>query len=221
MCISTRVPRLRRTCPALRRSLDASLGPFHTRGVEIPRWLPVLLRSRPERELAAQVRIPVKDRSVVTATAVESALDTLNVPWTRPDPESAEWRLALPWRTLVYGLIRRQVDEEVRVTLRFAPGGCELEARCLPRRTHEAHSIGAAGVLLLTATTWLLGGWTSGAAAALTTLVAGMLWTDTARTFALQSLERRLHRLMEDLATAVCPPEIAGASPPPAGLPRP
>ena len=78
------------------------------------------------------------------------------------------WRLSMPWRTLVYGVIGRDVDEELTLVLAQGPTGEELVLSCEAIEIHKAHGAGAAGVLAVAALTWILGGWTGGAAASLT-----------------------------------------------------
>lgn len=140
-------------------------------------------------------------------------MSALALRWQREEDRAA-WTVELPWRTLVYGLVRREVEEVVEVTVHGTGGAWVLEVLCLPKRTHDAHGAGAAGVFALAATAWLLGGWVSGAAAGATTLVAGLLWTDTAREMGMQALERRLRALTTDLGTELWPDRGADLLPP-------
>jgi hypothetical protein len=140
-------------------------------------------------------------------------MSALALRWQR-ETDGTGWTVELPWRTLVYGVVRREVEEVVGVTVHGVGGAWELEVLCLPKRTHDAHGAGAAGVLALAATAWLLGGLVNGAAAGLTTLVAGLLWTDTAREMGMQALERRLRALTIDLGAEVWPDRDADLLPP-------
>jgi hypothetical protein len=120
----------------------------------------------------------------------------------------------------VYGIIRRDVDEELSLTLGRTDEGWELGLRCEPLATHGAHAAGAGGVLLVAATVWLATGWGTGVIAGLTTLLAGGLWADATRVMAMTRLESRLRRLIEDLGLALWPGVPAQVLPPPSTLGR-
>jgi hypothetical protein len=130
------------------------------------------------------------------------------------------WRFSLPWRTLVYGVIRRDLDEELSVVLAPSEPGWELRLRCEPLATHNAHAAGAAGVLLVAGTVWLASGWTTGVLPGITALIAGGIWADATRVLALTRLETRLRRLVEDLGSALWPSAPAQVLPPPSRLGR-
>ncbi len=124
------------------------------------------------------------------------------------------WGVQLPWRTLVFGLIAREVDEELVLALESGEeAGVRL--RCRPRRTHEAHAVGLAAVLLIAVTVWLVSGWAVGLPAGLTCLAGGAFWVAYTRELALQGLERRLRRLVADLGTALWPGVPGRVVPPP------
>jgi hypothetical protein len=122
----------------------------------------------------------------------------------------------LPWQTLVYGLIRREVDEQVALELIHGDEGWELRVSCLPVETHAAHAAGAGGVALVAAAVWLIGGLTGGLLPALATALAGGLWADWVRVVAMQRLEQRLRELAETVGIALWPDVPARLLPPPA-----
>lgn len=128
------------------------------------------------------------------------------------------WNIMVPWRTMVYGFIGREVEEGATVTLRTAPMGWEMILRCEPVQTHNAHAAGAGGALLMAAAVWLTTGWTRGIVPGITTAVGVGLWADVARVLALDVLERRLRRLSEDLGSALWPGVSAQILPPPRRL---
>jgi hypothetical protein len=130
------------------------------------------------------------------------------------------WRVTLPWRTMVYAVVRRDVEETATVELVRGQDSWELGLRCEPVHTHGAHAAGAAGVFVLAAAVWLAGGWTAGLLPAFTTALAGGLWTDVTRVMALDVLERRLRRLAGDLGSALWPGVPAQLMPPPPRLGR-
>jgi hypothetical protein len=147
--------------------------------------------------------------------------DALRAAGARLDDANPEgWEITLPWRTLVYGLIRRDVEETASIGLTSGPEFSELLVRCEPVHTHSAHAAGAGGVLVLAAAVWFLGGWSAGLVPGFTTALAGGLWADVARVMALDVLERRLRRLAEDLGSALWPGVPAQVLPPPARLGR-
>ncbi len=149
---------------------------------------------------------------------VAAALQSAGVTFTRGGP--GVWQVQLPWRTLVFGLIAREVDEDVALALATSEEAA-VRLVCVPRRTHEAHAVGLAAVLLIAVTVWLMGGWWTGLPAAFTCLAGGVLWVAYTREMALQTLERRLRRLLADVGTAVWPSIPARVLPPPApGLGR-
>lgn len=132
----------------------------------------------------------------------------------------ATWNAQLPWRTLVFGLVAREVDEDI--VLELIPGDApEVRVSCTPRRTHGAHAAGLAGVLMLAVAVWLVGGWWAGAPAGATFLIGGGLWVAYTREMALMALDRRLRTLLADVGTVLWPRLPARILPPPtAGVPR-
>jgi hypothetical protein len=115
------------------------------------------------------------------------------------------WELLLPWSTRVFGLVRRELEEEVALRVTALPETTRRELYCLPAATHAAHAAALAGVLVVAATAWLVGGWADGLPAGLTTAVAGGLWADAMRELAFERLERRLRWLVEALGLALWP----------------
>ena len=176
-------------------------------------WLPELMRRRPRRRLVCTYRTFSARSLPFPAEAMEQALRASRVgSWRRLT--DSRWQSALQWRTLVYGLIRRDVDEDVAIEVTRLLDGWQLEVSCTPVETHAAHASGAAGVLVLSALVWLTGGWLTGGAAGMTTVLAGLLWTDATRTVALQAPERRLRVLAEDVGWALWPEVPAQVSRP-------
>jgi len=124
------------------------------------------------------------------------------------------WELSIPWQTLVYGFIRRDVDERATLHLLHSDEGWELQPQSLPTQTHSAHAAGAAGVVAMTAAAWLIGGWVGGILPAVAVALAGGLWADVTRNMALQVLERRFRVLIEDVGLEVWPNTSATLLPP-------
>ena len=121
----------------------------------------------------------------------------------------------VPWQTLVYGLVRREVDEQVILELMHDPEGWELRVSCLPLETHAAHAAGAGGVALFAAAVLLIVGWPGGLLPAFATALAGGLWADWVRVVAMQRLEQRLRDLTESVGLALWPDSPATLLPPP------
>jgi hypothetical protein len=129
--------------------------------------------------------------------------------------QSRRCELLLPWQTLVYGLIRREVDEQVAVELLQGDEGWELRVDCLPVETHAAHAAGAGCVALIAIAVWVIGGWSGGLLPGLAVLLAGGLWADVTRVVAVQRLEQRLRDLTEAIGIALWPDTPATLLPPP------
>lgn len=181
------------------------------------RWLPELVRAEPSETLEALYRVVAGPPPAWRSASLQEALLAAHVAVLSQGADGS-MVLGLTFRTLVYGLVAREVDEAVALSFRLTDLGLELRLRCRPCATHDAHAAGMAGVVALAAAVWLTGGWGAGIPAALTTVVAGFLWTSTARDFALQGLQRRLRRLAEDLGTALWPGLPAELLPPPPRL---
>jgi hypothetical protein len=174
--------------------------------VPITIWLPEIMRRRPHRELAVRYRVgsPPVPR---LAEALQGAFRAAEVPWRRDG--DLRWTVELQWQTMVLGVIRRDVDELVEVSVNGTDAGSELCVRCRPDGVQAAHATGCAGVLVIAVAAWVLGGWKAGLPAALATAAAGGLMADVMREMALRVLARRLRRLAEDLGTAVWPAVVA------------
>jgi hypothetical protein len=184
--------------------------------MNVRRLLPAILRARPEATLELRYTTPVPSLPSSSLQIVEDALRAAGVHADPADPTGdGAWSLLIPWRTLVYGIIRRDVEESARLILRHGSEGWELVLLCEPRATHGAHAAGAAGVLVMAILVWLVGGWRNGLLPAVTTILAGGLWTEASRIMALGVLERRLRQLLVDLGTALFPSAPARILPPP------
>jgi hypothetical protein len=176
-------------------------------------WLPEIVRSRPSaplvlRWIPTEGALPDDVASIVADEIRGSGARLVRV-------EAGRWDAEVPWQTLVYGLVRREVDEQVTLELVQDPEGSELRVSCLPVETHAAHAAGAGGVALFAAAVWLIGGWIGGFLPALAIALAGGLWTDVTRAVALQRLEQRLRDLTESIGLALWPETPATLLPPP------
>jgi hypothetical protein len=167
------------------------------------RWLPEIIRRAPERELVVTFQSPLVRSLPYLEEQLAEALHAAHLSWQRaPD---GSWQVMLPWPTMVLGIIPRQLEEQVEIRV-IAPGkGQGLRLSCRPCRTHDAHAAGVVAVLALAVLAWLIGGWSAGLPASLTTLVAGGIGADLVRHQAIKALERRLQRLAEDLGLAIWP----------------
>lgn len=175
--------------------------------------LPEIVRERPSaplvlRWIVAEPAAPRPPEATVARAARHAGARLV-------DAAPTTWTLLLPWQTLVYGVVRREVDERVRLHLTLDNDCWELRLTCLPTETHAAHAAGAAGVAVMAATAWLIGGWTGGVLPAAATALAGGLWADATRVVALGRLELRLRRLLEDVGLALWPDSPAQLLPPP------
>ncbi len=125
------------------------------------------------------------------------------------------WEILVPWRTLVYGFVRRDVDEQALLALVSTEEGWELRLECLPLQTHAAHAAGAAGVAMMTMAAWFIGGWGDGLLPAFAVAAAGGLWADWTRVTAFRAFELRLRGLVEDVGLELWPSAPAQLLPPP------
>jgi hypothetical protein len=166
------------------------------------RWIPEIAQLEP-RPLRYRYRVfEPQVLAVGLERSVAAALSWAGVEWRYGD---AAWDILLPSSTRVLGLVRREVEEQVQLRLEGTPDGAQLDLDCIPRETHAAHAAALAGVLLVAGGVWLAGGLRDSAPAALTTAIGGGLWADVMREMALEGLERRLRRLLEDVGMAVWP----------------
>jgi len=174
--------------------------------------LPEIIRARPKRTIVFVYRTmeptPAPDLGIPLATAIRSA-------GARDDGAAGPVRrLELPWQTLVYGFIRRDVDETVLLEVRAREAdSSEVRVECEPLQIHSAHAAGIGGVLLLAVLVWLTVGWIEGIVPGLTTLAAGALLSDVTRVRALEVFERRLRTFTVDIGDRLwpgAPAEIVG-----------
>jgi hypothetical protein len=176
-------------------------------------WVPEIVRSAPSaplvlRWMTTAEEAPAQEDDIVAQEIRRSGARLLGA-------SARRCEVLLPWQTLVYGLIRREVDEQVALELVQDPEGWQLRVSCLPVETHAAHAAGAGGVALIAAAAWVIGGWTGGLLPALATALAGGLWADATRNVALQRLEQRLRDLTESVGLALWPHAPAQLLPPP------
>ena len=176
-------------------------------------WLPEIVRSAPSaplvlRWMTAAEEAPAHPDDMLSEEVRRSGARLV-------DASAGRCEVLLPSHTLVYGLIRREVDEQVALELIQEPEGWQLRVSCLPVETHAAHAAGAGGIALIAAAAWVIGGWTGGLLPALATALAGGLWADATRNVALQRLEQRLRDLAESVGLALWPDSPATLLPPP------
>jgi hypothetical protein len=162
-----------------------------------------MARSEPARYLTVAYQVPVTGFPADADSAVVEALQASSLKPFRSGASS--WKLVLPWQTRVFGLIPREVDEELDISLFQRPDLSEVVVRCRPIETHAAHASGVAAVLFIAASVWIAGGWVAGLAAAATTVLAGALVVEVTRQWAFDSLERKLRRLAGDVGSALWP----------------
>lgn len=167
------------------------------------RWLPESARQAPGRSLCFAYQVPAGPPPRDPERLV---LEALRAGGLRADGRAATgWRLKLAHRTWVYGLIRREVDEEVELRLSRRDNAWQLTVGCLPSQTHSAHAAGVAGIIVLAGTVWVAGGVVPGVLPAVTTAAAGFLVVEVTRQWAFTALERRLQRLVADVGSAIWP----------------
>jgi hypothetical protein len=176
-------------------------------------WLPEIVRSRPSAPLVLRWITIAEEAPAEAEAAVADAIAHFGA--RQVASHTDRWELLLPWQTLVYGLVRREVDEQVALELIHDEEGWELRVSCLPLETHAAHAAGAGGVALFAAAVWLIVGWPSGLLPAFATALAGGLWADWVRVVAMQRLEQRLRDLTESVGLALWPDAPATLLPPP------
>jgi hypothetical protein len=163
-----------------------------------------MARKEPGRSLTVAYQVPA---NVVPPIDVEQriaeALRAASLTAIRSNPVT--WRAELPWRTRVFGLIPRDVDEEVSLCLVRRPDLWELIVSCRPIQTHSAHAAGLAGIIFMAASVWIASGLAAGVLPAITTILAGGLLVEVTRQWALNALERRLRMLAGDAGSALWP----------------
>lgn len=176
-------------------------------------WMPEIVRAQPSSPIVLRFLVAGGTPPRQPATAVPAALRLGGVRVV--EARSGLWDAVLPWRTLVYGVVRRDVDERLNLRLATDGEGWELRLACLPSETHAAHAAGAGGVAVLAVAAWLAGGWTAGLLPGFATALAGGLWADATRVMSLGRLDLRLRRLLEDVGLALWPDTPADILPPP------
>jgi hypothetical protein len=166
-------------------------------------WLPELARKEPEKTLILSYQVPAGAPPVDVEQRISEALRASELTVTRESPSS--WRTTVPWRTRVFGLVPRDIDEDMSFSLVQHPDLWELRVNCHPLETHGAHAAGFAGVLFVAASVWIASGIATGVMAALATILAGSLVIEVTRQWAFDALEKRLRSLVEDVGSALWP----------------
>jgi len=170
-------------------------------------WLPEMARKEPARGLSLSYQVPAGSIPAEVERRVEDAFRASHLTGRRQD--AASWLVSLPWQTRVFGLIPRDVDEQVSLQLLQHPDLWELVVSCRPLETHAAHATGLAAVLFIAASAWIASGLSAGVMPALATILAGALLVEVTRQWAFDALERRLRRLVGDVGTALWPGQPA------------
>jgi hypothetical protein len=166
-------------------------------------WIPEMARKEPRRPLSLAYQVAANASPVDVEHGIADALYASALTGTREGASS--WRVTLPWRTRVFGLIPRDVDEAVTLHLMQRPDLWELVVSCRPTETHGAHAAGLAGVLFMAASVWIASGLASGVVPALATTLAGGLLVEVTRQWAFDALERRLRLLVGEAGSALWP----------------
>lgn len=169
----------------------------------ISSWVPEVARKYPGRNLILSYQVPAGEPPADVEQKVGEALRGSALTLTREGPSS--WRTTLPWQTRVFGLIPRDVDEDVSIQLERKPDLWELRVDCSPLETHSAHAAGFAGVLFVAASVWIASGIATGIMAAVATILAGTLVVEVTRQWAFDALEYRLRLLADDVGGALWP----------------
>ncbi|MGD9252450.1 MAG: hypothetical protein PVG92_00800 [Holophagae bacterium] len=166
-------------------------------------WIPESARRQPAAAMVFVYRVapsalPMdaedRIRNAVRAAGLESA------PGAGP-----AWIVSFPHSTRVYGIVGREVDEKIELRLSTSDSGHAVVLECRPDESHAAHAAGLAGVLVLAATLWLMGGLFAGVLPAVTAVLAGWLVVEVTRQWAMDALERRLRSLLDLVGMSVWP----------------
>lgn len=165
-------------------------------------WLPEMARLRPQRFLRFEYRSPSRIVQEPHVT-VAQALDQSGLEWHIDGPGA--WGVLLPSATRVYGFVPREIDEACRVLLTSDTDAPRLALECRPTELHAAHATGLGGVLALAAVVWVAGGLSGGVLPALTTVIAGGLFVEVTRHWALEALERQLRGLTGEIGRSLWP----------------
>lgn len=170
-------------------------------------WLPEMARKEPARGLSLAYQVPMAALPADAERIVEEAFRASQLTGRRED--AARWLVSLPWQTRVFGLIPRDVDEQVSLQLMQRPDLWELVVYCRPVETHAAHATGLAAVLFIAASAWIASGLVAGVLPALTTILGGALLVEVTRQWAFDALERRLRLLVGDVGSVLWPGQPA------------
>jgi hypothetical protein len=163
-----------------------------------------MARKDPERSVVVAYQVPLKNE--VPADAERRVAETLHASsMTALRTGTTSWKAVLPWQTRVFGVIPRDVDENLDLSVVRRLDMWELVVRCHPVETHSAHATGVAAVIFIAISVWIATGFLTGLAAAITTLLAGALVVEFTRQWAFDALERRLRRLAGDVGSALWP----------------
>jgi hypothetical protein len=185
-------------------AFDRSSCTNHNRSMSrYTEWIPEMARKEPNRSLAVAYQVPANTPPVDFDQKMDEVLRAASLAATRTN--TSTWRAALPWQTRVFGLIPRDVDEVVELSLVHRPDLWELIVSCRPIQTHAAHAAGLAGIIFMAASVWIASGWAAGVLPAMTTILAGGLLVEVTRQWALNALERRLRMLAGDAGSALWP----------------
>lgn len=165
--------------------------------------LPELVRRSPSHRIGFD--FICRDVSIVEAEKrLADILTSSDESWTRETARS--WYREVDSRTLVFGVIAREVEELVQLELvQTDVGTAALRLECLPERTHEAHAAGVAGVCLFAVAAAGLIGWPDGLLPAIAILAGGGLWTDVSRVWAFTALEDELRGQLESVGKTLWP----------------
>jgi len=163
-------------------------------------WFPEMARKQPARTVTITVRPP---RGVAPPRDADATLRAAGL--TVATATADGWVLSLPHRTRVYGLVPREVDEQISLRIASNDESSELVLSCHPTETHNAHAVGLAGVFVAAAAVWFAGGLVAGLLPAVTTVIAGALLVDVTRQWAFDALDRRLRQLAGDVGRALWP----------------
>jgi hypothetical protein len=166
-----------------------------------------MARNEPTRTISVAYQVPAVAIPVDFDRTVTEVLHASSLTAVRSGASS--WRVLLPWRTRVFGLIPREVDEDLQIHLFRRPDLCELVMSCAPLDTHSAHASGLAAVLFIAASVWIASGLVAGLAASLTTVLAGALVVEVTRQWAFDALEKRIRYLANDVGSALWPGRAA------------
>jgi len=166
-------------------------------------WIPEMARRRPADVLELRYQIAKDAPPLDPERNIGEALGAASL--TASGNATDGWRLILPGRTRVFGVISREIDESVDLSLENDSDVWDLTLRCEPVETHAAHAAGLAGVMLMAVAVWISGGLYGGVLPAMTTVIAGSLLVEVTRQWAFDELHSRLRRLVGDLGGALWP----------------